>query len=158
MHVRRLDWAQPFAPGESSAEAAAAAARSPSTAAVAKSDGAAPALDPTLRFEAVIGSDVLYEAQQAAALAATVAARLEPGGRCLLCCTIREQATFDAFERQLARRRLRRAVLSVQPLPEDTGRGVMGRQHEYEGGFALVAIDHADAHAAGGWHRSDLGF
>lgn len=39
----------------------------------------------------MLGSDVLYEACQAAPLAATLQQRLAPGGRALLCCPIREQ-------------------------------------------------------------------
>jgi hypothetical protein len=39
----------------------------------------------------VLGSDVLYEAYQAAALAATLRQTLAPGGKAFLCCPVREQ-------------------------------------------------------------------
>lgn len=42
-------------------------------------------------LQVVLGSDVLYEPYQAAALAATLQQRIAPGGMALLCCPVREQ-------------------------------------------------------------------
>lgn len=41
--------------------------------------------------QVVLGSDVLYEPYQAAALAATLQQRIAPGGVAVLCCPVREQ-------------------------------------------------------------------
>jgi hypothetical protein len=41
--------------------------------------------------QVVLGSDVLYEPYQAAALAATLQQRIAPGGLAMLCCPVREQ-------------------------------------------------------------------
>lgn len=41
-------------------------------------------------WQVIIGSDLLYETEQAPALAAALKHRLAPGGQCLLLCPVRD--------------------------------------------------------------------
>ncbi|WIA33377.1 hypothetical protein OEZ86_006513 [Tetradesmus obliquus] len=63
-------------------------------------------------------------------------------------------AVFDMFRDSCRRWGLRYRVLRVAPNAEDLG-GIRGRERDYEGGFLLMAVDHADAPAAD-WHRDDF--
>jgi hypothetical protein len=49
---------------------------------------------------------------------------------------------------------LRYRALRVAPQADDLG-GIQGRERDYEGGFLLMAVDHADAPAED-WHRDDF--
>ena len=80
--------------------------------------------------------------------------RLRPGGRVLLCCAVREQAMFDAFAEALRTLGLRVGVTPVQPSADDAG--LLHIRQDYEGGYVLIAAEHAAAPALGGWHRPDL--
>lgn len=108
------------------------------------------------RFEAIIGTDVMYEPPHAALVAAVIAHRLPPGGACLLSCGVRECAIFDAFAAQCVARRLRYRHVQVD-VPPNAGdaSGIFGRSEDYEGGFRLIAIDHRDAPCTS-WHRNDF--
>lgn len=63
------------------------------------------------------------------------------------------QVMFDAFLAACAQALgLRVGVTRVQPKAYD----LLDVKQEYEGGYVLLAIEHADAPADLDWHRSDL--
>ena len=52
-----------------------------------------PELEHTEVFPIIIGTDVIYEPLHAELVANVVSRRLAPGGRCILCCGVRIQAS-----------------------------------------------------------------
>lgn len=60
-------------------------------------EGMPPELQDDDVFEVVIGSDVLYFQPQVAALLATLAARLAPGGLAVLSVTVRTRTVYQSF-------------------------------------------------------------
>lgn len=50
------------------------------------------------------------------------------------------QAIFDQFASELASRRMQYVVHPIQPKVDD--KGIVGKQHDYEGGFVMVTIQH----------------
>lgn len=44
---------------------------------------------------------------------------------------------------------------ALQVRPEEEYAGILGRDTDYEGGFLLMALDHAHA-PCGHWHRDDF--
>lgn len=60
---------------------------------------------------------------------------------------------FDAFSVRVRELGLRLGVAAVQPRMDDGG--ILGRERDYEGGFVLMAVEHAAAPAPA-WHRQDL--
>lgn len=159
MAVRLLDW-------QESADALEAAeqSRSPPPAAdmpeqqQASSSSSQPDRAPCVplqqQFPVILANEVMYETAHAQLVAAAIRHRLAHGGRALLCCAVRDQAVFDMFRDSCRRWGLRYRVLRVAPNAEDLG-GIRGRERDYEGGFLLMAVDHADAPAAD-WHRDDF--
>ncbi len=136
-----------------------------------------------MAFERIIGTDIMYEPSHATLVAAVLAHRLAPGGAALLCCAVRQARTFATFRTECARwglrfhqRQVRQpapcgAVLwaapqlpdrhlvhlvlvrpQVQPLAEYEG--ILGREEDYEGGFLLMAVDHAAAPCLA-WYQED---
>jgi hypothetical protein len=97
----------------------------------------------------------MYEKAHARLVAAAIKHRLAEGGRALLCCAVRDQAVFDAFRDTCCRWGLRYRNLRVQPQSDEDLGGIAGRERDYEGGYLLMAIDHA-ASPAQDWHRDDL--
>lgn len=102
-----------------------------------------PVLEPDAKFEVILASDVVYETESAAALGVALARHLEAEGHALLCCPVRDQALFDSFLEALRVCGLSATLHPVQPLDSDTA--VSGQAQDYEGGFQLMAVQHADA-------------
>lgn len=84
---------------------------------------------------------------------AVIKQRLLPHGSALLCCAVREQAMFDAFVAATAVLGLRVGISSVSPCADDAG--LLDIKQDYEGGYVLLAVEHAQA-PADDWHRADL--
>jgi hypothetical protein len=114
----------------------------------------APAVPLQEQFPVILANEVMYEPAHAQLVAAAIKHRLARGGRALLCCAVRDQAVFDMFRDSCRRWGLRYRALKVQPGVKDLG-GIRGRERDYEGGFLLMAVDHADA-PADDWHRDDF--
>jgi hypothetical protein len=115
----------------------------------------APGVPPQQRFPLVLGNEVMYEPAHARLVAAAVKHRLQPGGRALLCCAVRDQAVFDAFRDSCRGWGLRYRAVRVQPRDDRDRGGIVGRERDYEGGHLLMALDHAAAPAQD-WHRHDF--
>jgi hypothetical protein len=98
----------------------------------------------------------MYEKAHARLVAAAIKHRLAAGGRALLCCAVRDQGVFDAFRETCSRWGLRYCAARVQPQSDEELGGIVGRERDYEGGYLLMAVDHAAA-PAGDWHRDDFG-
>ncbi|GAB4823863.1 hypothetical protein N2152v2_010909 [Parachlorella kessleri] len=113
----------------------------------------APGLPEDDCFPVVLGTDILYEWPMVEMVACVLKHRLAPGGRALLCCAVREQAMFDAFAARLQELGLRLGITQVLPKMDDGG--ILGRERDYEGGFVMMAAEHA-ASPATDWHRDDL--
>ena len=62
------------------------------------------------------------------------------------------QGIFDQFERELSSRSIRSKSVPVQPRADD--HGIVGKQHDYEGGFVLIAMQHSASATA--WHGAGL--
>lgn len=105
-------------------------------------------------FPVVLGNEVMYEPLHAQLVAAVLRHRLCPGGQALLCCAVRDQHVFDIFRDNCAKWGLRYRAMAVAPRAEDRG-GIHGREHDYEGGFLLMAVDHVGARSSS-WHRHDF--
>eukprot|EP00775_Hariotina_reticulata_P013512 gene13512-13637_t len=68
---------------------------------------------------------------------------------------VRDQKVFDQFRDSCTQWGLRYRTVQVQPsMSEDLG-GIKGRERDYEGGYLLMAVDHAAAPAQD-WHRHDF--
>jgi len=61
------------------------------------------------------------------------------------------QAMFDTVSAGLTALGMRVSIQRVQPHTDD----VLDIKQTYEGGYVMIAIDHADA-PANDWHRPDL--
>jgi len=72
-----------------------------------------PAIPPDVKYQRVVGSDVMYEPLHAKLVAAVLAHRLVPGGCALLCCAVRQLRTFQAFETACRQRGLRYRTCQV---------------------------------------------
>jgi len=107
------------------------------------------------RFPVILGNEVMYEKGHARLVAAAIRHRLQAGGRALLCCAVRDQAVFDAFRDTCSRWGLRYRAVRVEPQSSDELGGIAGRERDYEGGYLLMAVDHAAAPAQD-WHRDDF--
>ncbi len=59
---------------------------------------------------------------------------------------------FDQFEVELRDRQMNFKIVPVQPRVDD--HGIAGKQHDYEGGFILIVVQHESSLA--GWHGSHL--
>lgn len=120
-------------------------------------DDVAPGLPLDQQFDVIIGSEVMYERFHADLVAAVLKHRLAPHGRALLHCAVRQCSVFAHFAEQCAARGLRYRRRQLEPLPARDGafEGLLGREGDYEGGFLIMAIDHADAPCLD-WHRDDL--
>jgi hypothetical protein len=162
MAVRLLDWQESAHAleaaerGEALPQAAAAGAAASEQQGVGSSSqpGRAPGVPLQQQFPVILANEVMYEPAHAQLVAAAIKHRLARGGRALLCCAVRDQAVFDMFRDSCRRWGLRYRALKVQPGVEDLG-GIRGRERDYEGGFLLMAVDHADA-PADDWHRDDF--
>ena len=62
------------------------------------------------------------------------------------------QAIFDQFSKELSDRQMQHSIVPVQPQADD--HGIVGKQHDYEGGFVLVVVKHASSTAP--WHGNVL--
>jgi predicted nicotinamide N-methyase len=91
LSVRHLAWEEP-PEGADAAEADADAGGSE----------AAPRLACSEAFDVIVGSDVMYEMEHAAALPGVLARHLAPGGFALLVCGVRFPDVLDAFLARLA--------------------------------------------------------
>lgn len=60
---------------------------------------------------------------------------------------------FDQFEAELRDRQLNFKIAAVQPKVDD--HGIAGKQHDYEGGFILIVVQHLSSSAD--WHGNHLG-
>lgn len=85
------------------------------------------------RFGAVVGSDLLYEAGQAAQLAAEVAARLAPGGLALIALAVRDDAHRKELDAALPANGLAATALEAVPAPEYD-----------QGDYVVLTLRHAD--------------
>ncbi len=95
----------------------------------------------------------MYEVAHAELVAAVIAHHLAPHGKALLCCAVRQAAVFAAFARYCSLRGLRCRSRAIAA-PDGAQRGLLAHADAYEGGFVLIAVDHAAAPAAD-WHRDD---
>jgi hypothetical protein len=159
--VRLLDWQESADAleaaerGEPLPQAAADAAASEQQVSSSSSQpDRAPGVPLQQQFPVILANEVMYEPAHAQLVAAAIKHRLARGSRALLCCAVRDQAVFDMFRDSCRRWGLRYRALKVQPGVEDLG-GIRGRERDYEGGFLLMAVDHADA-PADDWHRDDF--
>ena len=100
------------------------------------------------RFGVVLGNEVMYEPLHARLVAAVVAHKLQRGGCCLLCCAVRDLATFSVFRAECAKRGL---VYRDAPFELSGERGLMGKVTDYEGGFLLIMVDFASKPFLGKW-------
>ena len=50
------------------------------------------------------------------------------------------QAIFDQFAKQLEGQNMQIKTVTVEPQADD--HGIVGKQHDYEGGFVLMAVKH----------------
>jgi hypothetical protein len=163
MLVRLLDWQESAdaleaaergeAPPPAAATAASEQQQAGSSCSSSQPDRA-PVVPLQQQFPVILANEVMYEPAHAQLVAAAIRHRLVRGGRALLCCAVRDQAVFDMFRDSCRRWGLRYRALKVQPGVEDLG-GIRGRERDYEGGFLLMAVDHADA-PADDWHRDDF--
>jgi len=159
MRVRLLDWAdsmahldRPLPHDGQPAECSSAR----SEAADSAVGGEVPCVAPVDTFLVVLGNEVMYEVVHAQLVAAVLAHKLALGGRALLCCAVREQKVFDAFAAATHKRGLRYRALSVPaPAAGEMGGLLSHKVSDYEGGFLLMAVDHAAA-PSNSWHRDDL--
>lgn len=113
----------------------------------------APGIPASKQYDVILGTDILYEWAMAESVAAAVAHRLRPGGRALICNAVRDQKMFDALIANMRLQGLRVGVIQIEPRQEDGG--VAPHDQPYEGGFVLVAVEHAAAPGSD-WHRDDL--
>ena len=60
---------------------------------------------------------------------------------------------FDQFEAELRDRQLNFKIAAVKPKVDD--HGIAGKQHDYEGGFILIVVQHLSSSAD--WHGNHLG-
>ena len=65
----------------------------------------------------------------------------------------RMQAMFDGLAVALAALGMRVGITPVQPQADDAG--LLDIRQDYEGGYIMIAVEHADA-PADDWHRPDL--
>jgi hypothetical protein len=108
-----------------------------------------PCLPPDLRFEVVLGCEVMYELLHARWVAAALAARLALGGKALVCGAVRDRNVFAAFEGYLSMRGLcyvRRSISAAQGYP-----GLGTDEDVYEDGYRLYYVQHAQAPCTS-WH------
>eukprot|EP00879_Flechtneria_rotunda_P029879 GHRR01032342.1.p1 GENE.GHRR01032342.1~~GHRR01032342.1.p1 ORF type:complete len:205 (-),score=87.79 GHRR01032342.1:678-1244(-) len=124
-----------------------------SSAAVAA--GQAPGVPLGQQYPVILGNEVMYEVQHAELVAAAIKHRLQQHGRALLCCAVRDQKVFDAFIKNCTKWGLRYRALRVYPQPGDVAGGLYGREGDYEGGYLLMAIDHA-GNPADDWHTDNF--
>lgn len=59
---------------------------------------------------------------------------------------------FDQFEAELRDRLMNFQIAAVQPRVDD--HGIAGKQHDYEGGFVLIVVQHKSSSAD--WHGNHL--
>lgn len=62
------------------------------------------------------------------------------------------QGIFDQFEVELRNRQMRQKTVPIQPKSDD--RGITGKEHDYEGGFVLITVQHIAS--SGLWHGHEL--
>ena len=55
------------------------------------------------------------------------------------------QEIFDRLKIELELRLMKVRIDAVQPMADD--RGTVGKEHEYEGGFVLIAVQHGTSPA-----------
>lgn len=115
----------------------------------------APSVPCSQQYSVILGDEVMYEPQHAQLVAAAIKHRLQPGGRALLCCAVRDQGVFDTFSASCWQWGLRYRAVRVQPDRDEDLGGIHGRERDYEGGYLLMAVDHAAAPATD-WHRNDF--
>lgn len=104
-----------------------------------------PPLPAHRRYASILASDVFYESDGCAALAAEIAARLAPGGRALLACPVREACLLERFLESAKDHHLTVVVERADwALAAGACRaGVEAAAAEYEGGFLFVGVKHA---------------
>ncbi|CAG9467859.1 unnamed protein product [Pedinophyceae sp. YPF-701] len=143
MSVRHLDW-----------RAERDAVRSGSAAALERyTTAACPSVEPGATFSRVLAADVLYDMGAARDLPYAVARRMAPGGACLVCGPVRQHRVFEAFVAECRGLGLRVGWVDVAGGDTHAYQGVRPRGYDYEGGWKLVGVDHADAPCAE-WHRA----
>lgn len=165
MCVRHLDWQESADALQTSAPAGqpAATGAEPSGSSSRAITGASPVCDSSTapgvpldqQYPVILGNEVMYELQHAQLVAAAIRHRLQPGGRALLCCAVRDQKVFDTFRDSCRQWGLRYRALGVRPERDEDLGGIQGRERDYEGGYLLMAVDHAAAPASD-WHRDDF--
>uniref|UniRef100_A0A7R9VQG3 Calmodulin-lysine N-methyltransferase n=1 Tax=Chlamydomonas euryale TaxID=1486919 RepID=A0A7R9VQG3_9CHLO len=120
-------------------------------------DGALPPRAPAgARYDAVLANECMYEPAHARLVAAVLSQRLERGGFAIVCSAVRCLRTFRTFRAQCTQRGLRYRDVAIDLKAGGRPAGLTGRlSRDYEGGFVMIAIDHADAPFEG-WHRDDF--
>lgn len=144
MKVRFLDWTDSFhlLDGAERNEAQAMMDNSQ------KAASSCPSVQLDEKFPVLIGNEVMYEPLHAKLVAAVVAHKLQPGGCCLLCCAVRDLATFGVFKSECARKGLSYRDVRFELSGE---RGLMGKESDYEGGFLLMLVDFISSPFEGQW-------
>lgn len=149
-HVRHLDWEESVMAGrlQQAPQSGDTNNTSTSTANLQNQPGvpsqdeasSAPRLALEEKFELVIGTDILYEEAHSKLVAAVLRHRLTMRGQAIICCAVRDQAIFDQFTKQLEAQNMQIKTVTVEPQADD--HGIIGQQHDYEGGFVLMAVKH----------------
>lgn len=110
----------------------------------------------SLFLPALAASDVLYDVHAAVLFPKAVAAWLASGGCCVVSGPVRDvnvQATFLKCAREAGLRYAQRDVANVEA---GEYRGVRARKDEYEDGYKMVYLEHADSPAGDRWWREGL--
>ncbi|KAL3155850.1 hypothetical protein ABBQ32_012859 [Trebouxia sp. C0010 RCD-2024] len=162
VHVRHLDWEESIMAGrlQQAAQSGDTTNTSTSTGSLQNQPGmpsqeqasSAPCVALEEKFEVVIGTDILYEEAHSKLVAAVLRHRLTMNGQAIICCAVRDQAIFDQFSQQLEAQNMQVKTVTVEPQAED--HGIIGKQHDYEGGFVLMAVKHTASVIR--WHGTVL--
>ncbi|KAL0036907.1 hypothetical protein WJX77_004594 [Trebouxia sp. C0004] len=154
MHVRYLDWAEaiamegPQTAPDTDSSSVAAANQAADSRCQQPAKTIAPHVQSDETFDVIIGTDIMYEAPHSSLVAAVLRQRLSPDGQAVICCAVRDQGMFDQFEAELRDRQMNFKIAAVQPRADD--HGIVGKQHDYEGGFTLIVVQHKSSSAD--WH------
>jgi predicted nicotinamide N-methyase len=162
MEVRLLEWADDLAAhdggGGSGEQQQQVEEQQQQQQEQAESDSGAlpPRVDANERFPLLLGNETMYEPEHATLVAAVIARRLARGGVALLCSAVRFREVFAAFEAACAARGLRHRSAPIAPAKGDADGGIL--RDDYDGGFRLMAVDWADAHASPEWAPEPRGW
>ncbi|BDA50707.1 probable protein N-terminal and lysine N-methyltransferase EFM7 at N-terminal half [Coccomyxa sp. Obi] len=99
-----------------------------------------PDMDVSETFDVILGSDILYEMAHADLVASVLKLRLRIGGMAFLSMAVRDQAILDRFICCMGT--LGMSVEREEIRPSEENKGILGLERDYEGGFAMLTIEH----------------